>query len=147
MIETTVDSLALHSLDTVTPDTPVRDAAERLRCPSTPALTVVDGDTVVGTVTEADIVAMVAETGERRTVEYVMSMPVTISPAATLHDAADTMRATGVEYLPVVDETYCGLLSVDTLAPYLSRRTLDFETREESMPVEAAGTGELAAGD
>ncbi|WP_435319241.1 CBS domain-containing protein [Haloarchaeobius sp. TZWSO28] len=147
MIATTVDTLRLHSLDTVTPETPVSDAAERLRCPSVPALTVIEDDTVVGTVTESDIVAMVATTDERKAVEAIMSMPVTISPDATLHDAADTMRATGVEHLPVVDGTYCGLLSAETLAPYLSRRTLDFETREATVPVATVDGHELAAGD
>ncbi|WP_435364664.1 CBS domain-containing protein [Haloarchaeobius sp. DYHT-AS-18] len=147
MIATTVDTLRLHSLDTVTPETPVSDAAERLRCPSVPALTVIEDDTVVGTVTDSDIVEMVASTDERGTVQSIMSMPVTVSPDATLHDAADAMRATGVSHLPVVDEAYCGLLSVETLAPYLSRRTLDFQTREEPVRVGSADGRELAASD
>ncbi|WP_439027140.1 CBS domain-containing protein [Haloarchaeobius sp. DT45] len=147
MIETTVETLRLRSHETITDDAPVSEAARRLGCPTIPALTVVDGDTVVGTVAESDIVAMVAATDERETVRSVMSMPVTISPTATLHDAADTMRATGVDYLPVVDDTFRGLLSVETLAPYLSRRTLDFESAETSMPVESVDGRELAAGD
>jgi len=149
MLELTVAAVDCTTPETTTPETSVRDAAAALRQPATPALPVLDDGTVVGIVTESDIVALVAETDTLPSIRDVMSMPVTtISPTATLPEAADRMRTAGVKHLPVVDDdVYLGLLSADTLAPYLSRRSLDIEWKDAPLEVDASGNSGLTASD
>ncbi|MFA9417152.1 cyclic nucleotide-binding/CBS domain-containing protein [Natrinema sp. HArc-T2] len=145
MIELTVDAVRLHSPRTITTGTPVSEAARSLRRSDVSALPVLVDGTVVGIVTQSDIVSLVATTDDRPAVRMIMSSPVTtISPTATLSEAAKTMQAAGVKHLPVVDDgTYRGLLSVRTLAPYLSRHHLEIEPRDESMRVDSADSHEL----
>ncbi|PGF16525.1 signal transduction protein [Natrinema sp. CBA1119] len=149
MIETTVESVDVRSPPPLTTETPVSDAAQHLRRTDVPALTVLEDESVVGIVTESDIVALVAETDDRPAVREIMSSPVTtIPPAATLTEAAETMRTNGVKQLPVVsDGIYRGVLSARTLAPYLPRHRLEIEWEDEPMRLEAADGQELTASD
>ncbi len=102
MIETTVESVDLRSPPTIAPETPVTEAAHSLRRPTVSALPVLEDESVVGIVTESDIVALVAETDDRPATRTIMSAPVTtISPTATISDAAETMRTHGVKHLPL----------------------------------------------
>ena len=124
-------------------------AAELLRRPEIPALPVIEDGSVVGIVTASDIVALVAETENQPSISTIMSSPVsTIAPAATLPEAAQRMQAAGVKHLPIVDEgVYLGLLSADTLSPYLSRHNLDIEWADDPLRVETAENGGLTASD
>ncbi len=147
MIELTVDVVRLHSPQTITTGTPVSEAAQYLGRTDVPALPVLVDGTVVGIVTRSDIVALVAETDDRPAVRMIMSSPVTtVSSTATLSDAAETMRTAGVKHLPVVDDgRYRGLLSVRTLAPYLSRHHLEIEPHDESLRIDTVDSHELTA--
>ncbi|MFC6766539.1 cyclic nucleotide-binding/CBS domain-containing protein [Natrinema soli] len=149
MIETTVESIEVRSPPPITTETPVSDAAQSLRRTDVPALTVLEDECVVGIVTESDIVALVAETDDRPAVGEIMSSPVTTtSPAATLAEAAETMRTNGIKRLPVVsDGIYRGLLSARTLAPYLPRHRLEIEWADEPMRLEAADGQGFTASD
>lgn len=149
MICQTVATVELRSPPTLTPDTPVSEAAQHLRRPDVPAVVVRDGDAITGTVTESDIVALVAdaETASRPAVSEIASQPVTIPPSTTLQDAAETMRTAGVAHLVVDDGSYRGLLSAETLAPYLSRTQLEIERREEPRHLESTGNATLTADD
>lgn len=138
MIDTPVEAVRLRSPPPVAPETPVPEAANHLREPDVPALPVLADGTLVGIVTDSDLVALLAETDDRPAVRAIMSTPVTtITPTATLHDAAETMRAAGVKHLPVVrNGRYRGMLSVDSLAPFLSRSTLDIEWHGDPLRIE-----------
>lgn len=128
MIETMVETVVSDDARTVEPDMPVTEAAQRLRDPAVPALVVLDGErAVIGIVTESDFVVHVAEEGEATTVAEVMSTPVvTVPPGAPIGFAADRMNEAGVRHLPVVDDgAYAGLVSLGSLAPFLSRTRLD----------------------
>ncbi len=146
MIEMTVSGLEVRAPPTVSPDLSATEAAQDLRRPAVPALVVCVDNSVVGIVTESDIVAMVAETTEQPTVGEIMSTPVTtIEPTATLEAATETMRAAGVRHLPVVtDGSYRGLLSADALSPYLSRGKLEIEWHGEPLHVESTDTEEFS---
>jgi len=149
MIEPTVDAVTLHPSPTIAPDTSVSEAAQSLRRTDVAALSVVADESTVGIVTESDIVALVAETDERPPVRTIMSSPVTtISSAATLAEAAATMRTSGVKHLPVVDDdSYRGLLSARTLAPYLPRYRLEIEWHDDPLCLDSSDGDSLTAGD
>ena len=143
MIDIPIDCVSTRCAGTVSPETPVSEAADQLRDANVPALVVLEDERVVGIVTESDIVAFVAETLEPHSVEAVMSSPVTtISPGESIAAAADEMRRDGVKHLPVVsDGTYCGLVSASALAPYLSRRRLEIDWQDDPVRIGAAEQG------
>lgn len=149
MIETSVETVADSSARTIAPETPVSEAAEALRSPEVRALVVRDAETVVGIVTESDVVAMVAETDARPSVGEIMSSPVTtVSPGASVRDAARKMRSVGVRHLPLVDDgVYLGLVSAEALAPYLSRHNVEVEWTDDPMTIDAAEGTEATASD
>ena len=149
MIKPTVDSVTLQPSRTIAPETSVSEAAQSLRRTDVAALPVLADESLVGIVTESDIVALVAETDERPAVRTIMSSPVTtVSPTATLAEAADTMQTVGVKHLPVVDDgSYRGLLSARTLAPYLPRHRLDIEWHAEPMRLDSSDEYGLTADD
>ena len=104
MIDVPVSAVMTEAAPTVPPDTTTVEAARHLRRPDVHALVVSDGDVVAGIVTEADVVAVVAEGGENPTVESFMSSPVvTVESTTPVGLAADRMRDAGVARLPVVD--------------------------------------------
>lgn len=128
MIDVPVSSVMQEDPPVVSPDSSAVDAAERLREPSVPALVVCDGaDTVAGIVTESDIVAVVAERGDNPPIEAFMSRPVvTVLPRTSVGSAAQRMRNAGVTILPVVeDDSLVGLVTRDTIAPYLARHHME----------------------
>ncbi len=149
MIERTVETVDIRSPPTIAPAAPVTEAARRLRRPDVPALPVLGDDSVVGIVTESDVVALVAETDDRPAVRELMSSPVTtIEPTATLSAAAERMRTAGVRHLLVVDDgRYRGLLSARTLAPFLSRHRLEIEWDDDPLRVDRSAESGLTAGD
>ncbi|ELZ25041.1 CBS domain containing protein [Halosimplex carlsbadense 2-9-1] len=149
MIETTVETVTTPTTPTIDPETPVTEAAERLRTTEVSALVVLDSGTVVGVVTEGDIVALVAETGERPPVRAIMSTPVTtVASDATVFEAAERMRAAGVKHLPVVDDgVFLGLVSASSLAPYCSRHNVAVEWEDDPLRVDGSGTTGVTAGD
>jgi CBS domain-containing protein len=148
MIETRVETLLTDAPPTISKTAPAAEAAQRLRAPDTHALVVVDPtDTVVGIVTESDIVALVAEESTHLRVSAFMSAsPVTTTPETNVLAAADRMRETGVKHLPVVDDgVYRGLVSASDLTPYVSRRRLRITWQGE--PFTGPEETELQAAD
>ncbi|WP_251329448.1 CBS domain-containing protein [Haloplanus pelagicus] len=149
MIRTTIEAADLRSPPTIAPETPASEAASYLRRAEVSALPVVAAGEVVGIVTAADLVAMVAETDDRPVVRTIMSSPVTtVAPGATVGDAAERMRAAGVKHLPVVgDDGYRGLLSAADLAPYLPRHSLDIEWDDDPLSLGSDDDRPLTTGD
>lgn len=147
MIETSVETVADSSAPTITPETPVSEAAELLRDPTVDALVVLDVGTVVGIVTESDVVAMVAETDERPPVGAFMSSPVTtVSTGASICDAGRRMQREGVKHLPLTDDgVYLGLVSADHLAPYLTRHKVDVKWADDPMRIDSVECTEMTA--
>lgn len=127
MIDVPVSSAMIERKPLISPTETTVGAAERLRQPDVPALFVEDDDgTLVGVVTESDIVATIAEGGENPTVDAYMTTPVqTVGPKVPVGLAADKMRDVGVTVLAVVDDGYEGYVTVDQLAPYLPRHRLE----------------------
>lgn len=145
----TVENIPVGLPPTVTPETPVSEAAEYLRGIRVPALPVLEDGTVVGVVTESDLVALSTEPGGRPTVDGITSGPVaTISPSTTLGEAAATMRSTGVEHLPVVtDGVYSGMLSAETLASSLPGHRRHVQRRNDPLGVNSSMNQPMRASD
>jgi CBS domain-containing protein len=150
MIETTIEPVLTSDAATVPPDLPAREAAETLRDPSVPALVVLDsGDDVVGIVSDSDFVALVAESPGPVPVEAIMSSPVrTVEPETPLGLAADRMNEAGVKHLPVVEDgEYRGLVTLEAMAPFLSRNRLRVAWKGDPIHIDTEERSETAEAD
>ena len=152
MIETTIDPVLTSDAATVSPDLPAREAAETLRDPSVPALVVLDsGDDVVGIVSDSDFVALVAESpGPGHVpVEVIMSSPVrTVELETPMGLAADRMNEAGVKHLPVVEDgEYRGLVTLEAMAPFLSRNRLRVAWKGDPIHIDTDERSETAESD
>lgn len=154
MIEISVGSVTIDAAPTVPPTADLVTVADRLRRPAVPAVLIVDdAGSLVGVLTESDVVAVVAEAGGVNVpASAYMSQPVvTTHPATPIGLAADRMRDAGVALLPVVDDdSSCeGVITRERLAPYLSRHRLAVEWGDDPLSLAASedeeATGERAA--
>lgn len=145
----TVENVTVDLPPTVTPETPVSEAAEYLHGIRVPALPVLEDGRVVGTVTNSDLAAVAGGLDDRPTVRTIMSASVTtISSFVTLGEAAAAMRSAGVEHLPVVtDGVYSGMLSAETLATYLPGHRHDVQPRDEPFRVNSSMNQPMRASD
>ncbi|WP_135303851.1 CBS domain-containing protein [Haloarcula amylovorans] len=108
---------------TISPESPVVEAATRLRDEGIGSLVVErDGD-CVGIITESDIVAVTAEEGDTRalTVEDVMATAlVTIEPDVDVETAVERLRTHGIKKLPVVeDNELVGIVTTTDISSYV----------------------------
>jgi CBS domain-containing protein len=113
---------------TVTPDTPVRDAAARLLEENVGSLVVVDeANHLAGMLTITDL-ARIVSTGtldaDATVAQHMSAEVVTVGTGNSMRDAAAKMIGRGVHHLPVVDdeEGVVGVLSTMDLTAYLSYR-------------------------
>ena len=91
---------------TETPADSLRNAADTMWRQQTGSLLVMDGDELVGIITERDVMKAVAQGRDVDTtpVSDVMTKDVlTISPNTSAHEAARHMAARWIRHLPVVD--------------------------------------------
>lgn len=91
---------------TESPTDSLRSAAETMWRQQTGSLLVMDGDDLVGIITERDVMKAVAQRKDvdGTTVSDVMTRDVlTISPDTTAHEAARHMASRWIRHLPVVD--------------------------------------------
>lgn len=148
MIDIDAAAVTVEAPPTVRAGSRVVDAAASLRRADVRALAVRDAtDAVVGIVTRADVVAAVADRRWNRPVESVASTPAeTVAPSASLREVAGRMRDAGTTVLPVVDDddTCRGVVTRETLKPYLARPTLDVDRGGESVPSTAPDDGDVA---
>lgn len=147
MIDVPVSTVMREDVPVVSPADSAVDAAGRLRDPSVPALVVVDGGDIVGIVTESDIVAVLAERGDNPAVEAFMSRPVvTVVPRTSVGSAAQRMRNAGVTILPVVGEnSLVGLVTRDTIAPYLARHHMEITWDGDPLRLSTAEAVEVSS--
>jgi CBS domain-containing protein len=108
---------------TATPEMKPRDAAGLMASFNIGAVPLVDGDTLVGLVTDRDLVIRALATtatdlGSVRLGDIATTRDLTtVSPDATVSDARELMRTARVKRLPVVkDGTLVGMVSLGDLA-------------------------------
>lgn len=91
---------------TESPSDSLRSAADTMWRQQTGSLVVMDGDALVGIVTERDVMKAVAHGRDldSTSVDDVMTRDVlTITPNTSLHEAARHMAARWIRHLPVLD--------------------------------------------
>lgn len=120
-----VAQLMTSGVFTVTPDTPVREAAESLLEMDVGSLVVVDEDNrPVGMLTNTDLVEILSrgDVGDDTTVaQYMTNEIITISTRSSIREAAAKMINNRIHHLPVTDEgNVVGMLSTMDLTSYLS---------------------------
>jgi CBS domain-containing protein len=103
----------------ISPDRTIRDAAVIMDSAGVGALAVVDGDRLVGIVTDRDLVRRGLAKGfeSDARVDSVMTTPVvTIDAEADLHYAFSLLSKHGIRRLAVIkDERFVGMITVDDL--------------------------------
>jgi CBS domain-containing protein len=108
---------------TVTGATPVRDAVALLAARKIGAVPVVEGDRVVGIMSERDVIYCLQSDGAAMldwTVDRIMTAPaITVTPGSEIMSALSLMTRRRIRHLPVVDdEVLIGLVSIGDLVKY-----------------------------
>ena len=105
-------------------DDTLAEAARKMWKQQTGSLLVVDGDDLVGIITERDILKAVAQETplDRTTIAEAMTKdPVTVGPGTSLREAAKVMADRWIRHLPVVDGgKLVGVISQRDLAGVLA---------------------------
>lgn len=126
MTDMFVGRLMSSPVRTVTPETPLNEAAAKLHENGIGSVVVVDEENALeGILTATDFVRLSAqgESAEETVVSEYMSTDVTTTTANTdLRDVADTMIEHGFHHVPVVDESegVVGIVTTTDLTAYLS---------------------------
>ena len=100
-----VSDLAHHELFTAQAEETLDEAADRMSWHQVGALPVVDGQRLVGIITERDLTAALAEGADLAitpVADYMTAAPEVLRPDSELADAAHVMLELGVRHLPVV---------------------------------------------
>ncbi len=102
----------LHAhIPTLTPESTVRDAVDKMDVYQFPALVVIDENTTpVGVLTEGDLCRAVAgdnlvSLSEACALSYASKEPTTMHPDTEIGDAFHRMLSSGLTVLPIVEDT------------------------------------------
>ncbi|PSQ59531.1 MAG: histidine kinase [Halobacteriales archaeon SW_9_67_25] len=121
-----VGQLMSSPVQTVSPGTPIHEAAALMRTQDIGSLIVVGTDDhPEGILTKTDFVQLVADrasTDETLVEEYMNTVTETARANESLEDAADRMMENGIHHLPVVEDEagVIGILTTTDLTAYLS---------------------------
>ena len=124
----TIDSLHRSGVG-IGPERTIRDAAVLMEQAGVGSLAVVDGDRLIGLVTDRDLVRRVLARGlaPDARIDSVMTTPVvTIAASADLDQAYVLFGTHGLRRLAVErDGQFVGMISVDDLLVYVSQQLTD----------------------
>ena len=100
-----VSDLHQHQLYTAQADESLDEAADRMSWHQVGALPVLEGQHLVGIITERDLTAALAEGADSALTpvsDYMTAAPEVLGPDSELADAAHRMLELGIRHLPVV---------------------------------------------
>lgn len=115
---TEVASIMSRELVSVAPASPLQEAARQMSARHVGAALVLDGERLLGILTERDVMRAFAEHGEAamRVADCMTANPETIEPSETTAQAAVLMIHGGFRHLPVVEGgTVVGIVSIRDL--------------------------------
>ena len=117
----TVQEAMTSNPTTVTPDTTAREAAQIMKSEDTGIVPIVEGDRLVGVITDRDLTLRIVAEGkgaDTRVGELASKDLVTVDPQQSLEEAARLMAEHQVRRLPVVEEDgrLVGILAQKDLA-------------------------------
>jgi CBS domain-containing protein len=139
----TVNALMTRDPACCTPDTPIRDVAQMMvdhNCGEIPVVRGHDNRTLVGVVTDRDIVCRVVATGrdvrEARADAAMSSPVVSVTPDIELADCLQLMEAHQIRRVPVIDANgaCCGIVSQADIAVGAPTAETGELVREVSRP-------------
>jgi citrate synthase len=114
-----VGELMSSPVATALPDETVAEAATRMRDRGVGSVVVVDGDRVIGILTERDLVrwgAAGVDPGASKVAEWMTPDPDVVAPDTPVQEAYDSLSAHGYRHIPVVDgERLTGIVSIRDL--------------------------------
>ena len=137
VFDVTVRTVMTRSVETTTPSTVARAVASQLHAADVGSVVVVDGEEIVGIVTDSDVLGLVAAGRplDEATVADCLSAPVvTVDVDDEIGIAAAILREHGIDQTPVLDGgVLVGVVSVRELSYYLPGLSLaDVRTDSES---------------
>jgi CBS domain-containing protein len=102
---------------TITPEANIKNAADWLRAKNVGALLVMNGDAIVGIISERDIVRAFSEYGatllSMRVKDIMAHAQITVNPEDSLDHAMKLMTHYHVRHLPVIrDRKLAGIISI-----------------------------------
>jgi CBS domain-containing protein len=111
-----VSDLQHHELFTAQADESLDVAADRMNWHQVGALPVLEGQHLVGIITERDVTAAMAEDADpviTPVADYMTAAPEVLGPDSELADAAQRMLELGIRHLPIVRSgLLVGVLSI-----------------------------------
>jgi CBS domain-containing protein len=111
-----VSDLQHHELFTAQADESLDVAADRMNWHQVGALPVLEGQHLVGIISERDVTAAMAEGADpviNRVSDYMTAAPEVLGPDSELADAAHRMLELGIRHLPIVRSgLLVGVLSI-----------------------------------
>ncbi len=125
MTDVFVGRLMSSPVVSVTPDTPVQEAATQLLDNDISSLVVTDeANEIVGILTSTDFVRMIADetvAAETTVADYMTTSVVTVTANDSVDAVAKTMVQRGFHHLPVVDESrVIGMVTTTDVTAYVS---------------------------
>ncbi len=109
---------------TVDPDATIREAIEKMAEISGGTALIMEGETVVGIVSERDVMRKVLLKGKRlhevRVREIMSTDLITITPDTSLEECMKLITDKRIRHLPVLrDGHLCGIISIGDVVKYL----------------------------
>jgi CBS domain-containing protein len=134
---------------TVEPDATLGEVATLMKQEDCGSIPVVDGNRLVGIVTDRDIVIRAVAAGKDpktlRVSEVMSSNPVTIGPDAAVDEARKVMADRQIRRLPVVDKgALVGIIVTAQIARREDHKEMGETMKDISEP--SSGTGSRARG-
>lgn len=136
---TTVRELMTPGVETVSPSQPLREAAQMMKAGDFGSMPVVEGDRLVGVLTDRDIVVRAVaaglDTSSTRVSEVASREPVVVAADQDLDEALELMAEHRVRRLPVVDDgRLVGVLSQADVALEAKEKQTGEVLQEISQP-------------
>jgi citrate synthase len=137
---------------TALPDETVAEAATRMRDKGVGSVVVVDGERVVGIMTERDLVRWSAagvDPGGSKVAEWMTAEPDVLAPGVPVQEAYDSLASHGYRHIPVVDDgRLVGIVSSRDLLRIASIQPVVHPSAIEAPPgLEGVIVAETKVGD